>query len=216
MLTISEIEPWITNEFGSRLTSHGFKQISKRKWVRSSKSPLRELFTIGRPIAAQYFPIWGISSGMVPAYRGQAFKRQSTDKNAAMDLIIDPVDISGNVPAEAFVFIPGYHTEIPKAEIRTCANHFVPRALGDFDRVATVKQFCEFFLERSRLNYRRFTFDMYLAHRLTGGFVSILKGRKSEGIEEIRDFCKATEVDFHDKILLEYIQQAQMFTRITV
>src|SRR5688500_14523912 len=162
MLTIADIEPRIESEFGSRLEPLGFQRLDKRKWVRSTKLPIRELFVVGALKGAQYSPAWGLSSGFAPSLRGRTFRRQSTDKNAIMDLVIDPIDITGEVPRQAFGFIAGHDTKIPIEQIRRCAVHFVPLALADFDHVRSVRDFCQFFLERSRLEYRRFTFDMYV------------------------------------------------------
>jgi hypothetical protein len=110
MLTVADIEPYIGSEFGSRLEPLGFQRLGKRKWVRSQKLPLRELFVIGALKGGQYSPSWGISSGLAPSFRG-GFRRQSTDKNAVMDLVIDPIDITGEVPRQAFRFITGCDTD---------------------------------------------------------------------------------------------------------
>ncbi len=212
MLTVADIEPHIEGEFGSRLEPQGFQRLSDRKWVRSQKLPVRELFVIGALKGAQYSPAWGFSSGFVPSFRGRSFRRQTTDKNAIMDLVIDPIDITGDVPRQAFGLITGYNTEIPTEKIRTCAEHFVPLALADFDRVRSVRDFCQFFMERSRLEYRRFTFDMYVQHQLARGFVLVLTGRRDEGLEQIREFCRSMDAEFEDRILSECIRQAQSHT----
>src|SRR5687768_8523336 len=99
MLRVTDIGPHIENEFGSRLEPLGFQRLGQRKWVRSQKLPIRELFIIGALKGAQYSPAWGFSSGFVPSFRGRSFRRQSTDKNAIMDLTIDPIDITGDVPS---------------------------------------------------------------------------------------------------------------------
>ena len=209
MLTVSEIEPHIENEFGSRLEPLGFQRLEQRKWVRSQKQPIRELFVIGALKGGRYSPAWGFSSGVTPSFRGHNFRRQSTDKNAIMDLIIDPIDITGNVPSQAFGFITGYDTEVPIAQIRECADHFVPFAVADFDRVRSMGDFCRFFLERSRLEYRRFTFDMYVQHQLVHGFVLIMTGRRNEGLEMLREFCRRMEADFEDRVLSDCIRNAE-------
>ena len=212
MLTIADIEPHIESEFGSRLEPFGFERLGKRKWIRSQKLPIRELFVIGALKGAKYCPSWGLSSGYVPSFRSSTFRRQSTDKNAIMDLVIDPIDITGHVPEQAFGFITGYDTEIPNARIRSCAEYFVPQALADFDRVRSVSDFCQFFLERRRLKYRRFTFDMYVQHRLVLGFVLLLTGRRDEGLQQIREFCRSSDSEFEDRILSECIRHAQSHT----
>jgi hypothetical protein len=212
MLTVADIEPHIESEFGSRLEPVGFQRLGERKWVRSQKLPIRELIVIGALKGAQYSPAWGFSSGFVPSFRGHSFRRQSTDKNAIMDLVIDPIDITGEVPWQAFGFIAGYDTEIPIEQIRTCAEHFVPLALADFDRVRSVRDFCQFFVERSRLEYRRFGFDMYVQHQLVRGFVLLLTGRRDEGLEQIREFCLSMDAEFDDRVLSECIRHAQSHT----
>jgi hypothetical protein len=211
MLTVADIEPHIESEFGSRLELFGFQRLGERKWVRAQKHPIRELFVIGALKGAQYSPAWGFSSGFVPSFRGRGFRRQSTDKNAIMDLVIDPIDITGDVPRQAFGFITGHDTEIPIEQIRTCAEHFVPMALADFDRVRSVRDFCQFFLERSRLEYRRFTFDMYVQHQLVRGFVLLLSGQRDEGLAQIREFCRSADAEFEDPVLTEYIRQADSY-----
>ena len=208
MLTIADIEPYIESGFGSHLEPLGFQRVGERKWVRSQKHPIRELFVIGALKGAQYSPAWGFSSGVAPSFRGRSFRRQSTDKNAVMDLVIDPIDATGEVPPQAFGFLTGYDTEIPTEQIRRCAAHFVPLALADFGRVRTVREFCQFFLERSRLEYRRFTFDMYIQHQLVRGFVLLLTGRREEGLQQIREFCRSMDAEFEDRVLSEHIRHA--------
>ena len=124
-----------------------------------------------------------------------------------MDLVIDPIDISGDVPPQVFGFISGHHT--PKEKIRDCAEHFIPLALADFDRVRSVKDFCHLFLERSQLQYRRFGFYNYVQHQLVRGFVLILTGHRDQGVATIREFCESAEMDFDDKVLSEQIRSAE-------
>ena len=102
---------------------------------------------------------------LLASIRGRSFKRQSTDKNAVMDLVIDPIDMSGTVPEQAFRFVTSLDTEIPTEKIRLCARHFIPMALADFDRVRSAAEFCRLFLERSQMQYRRFPFDAYVQHQ---------------------------------------------------
>jgi hypothetical protein len=211
MLTVSDIEPFIEREFGSRLEPLGFRKLKQRKWVRSETPPIRELFVVGALKGGGYSPSWGFSSGLVPTLRGGAFKRQSSDNNAVMDLVIDPIDTAGSVPSQAFSFITGYDTEIPSQSIRACAEHFVPRALADFDRVRSVQEFCELFLERSRLQYRRFLFDMYTQHQLAHGFVLIITGSREEGRKRIQEFCSSRDIEFDDPVLSECIRVAEAF-----
>lgn len=205
VITASDLEPYIEREFGLRLAAEGFCQVAKRTWVRSAKLPIREIFRIYF-LGARYTPCWGISSGIVPALHGNGFRRQQTDKSAVMDLVIDPIDITGEVPKETFSFIPGLDMKVPKEEIKRCAKHFVPLALADFDRVKNLREFFLFFRERSKLKYRRFEFDMRLNHVLTLAFIELYEGRSDEGLRLVRAFCKTHGFDYRDKVLAEYIR----------
>ena len=215
MLTVSDIEPHIESEFGSRLGPLGFQRLGPRKWVRSRNQPIRELFVIRALKGGMYSPSWGFSSGFAPSISGRTFRRQNTDKNAIMDLVIDPIDIAGEVPSQAFGFITGLDTQIPSAQIRVCAEHFVPLALADFDRIHSVREFCQFFVERSHLQYRRFGFNMYVQHQLVQGFVLLLTGQRDEGLERIREFCRSFDLEFEDRVLSECIRHAELQTGLT-
>jgi hypothetical protein len=211
MITASDVEQHVVREFGSRLESLGFELVGKRKWVRSKKTPIRELFGIGALKGCRYSPAWGFSTGVVPAIRSSnTFARQSTSKNAVKDLIIDPVDPTGEVPKQSYGFLPGCTAEVPVKEIRTCAEHFLPLAVADFDRVKSLQDFCKFFLERRRLLYRRFAFDMYVQHRLAYGFVLIMTGSRDEGLERIRQFCENYAMEFQGRVLSECIRRAEL------
>ena len=110
---------------------------------------------------------------------------------------------------QAFGFITGCDTQVPVDAIRACAAHFVPQARADFKRVQTVQDFCQFFLERSKLCYRRFQFRVYVQHELAYGFVLILTGQRDKGLERIQEFCQGVGVAFDNKILAEYIRCAE-------
>ncbi len=210
MHTVSSMEPHIESEFGLRLEPLGFRPLGQRKWVRSQKSPIREMFLIGNLKGGSYCPIWGFSCGFAPSFQRQTFRRQSTDKNAVMDLVIDPIDITGDVPPQAFSFLTGHDVQLPKAQIQTSAEYFVPMATADFDRVTSVLDFCQFFLVRSRLQYRRFSFNNYLQHQLVFGFVLILTDQFDKGMERIRKFCRDRVMDFENRILMKYIRHAEL------
>jgi hypothetical protein len=209
MTTIAEVDECVAREFGSLLEPHAFRPVGKRKWVCSSRAPIRYLVRIGALKGATYCPIWGISSGVVPTIKGKRFRPQTTDRNAVMDLIIDPVDREGTVPPESFAFLAGVETEVPVEAIRRCAAHFVPVALDHFDRARNLPEFSQFFLERSQLQYRRFGFDMYTQHRISRGFLSLLEGREAEGLDLIRTFCAEEGLDQNDPVLQESLAAAR-------
>lgn len=209
MPTASDIERHVIAGFGPRLEPLGFQPVGGRKWVRSQKLPMREIFVLGALKGGGYCPSWSFSCALIPVIRNKEFRRQSTDKNCGPDLVLDPIDIPGTVPPQAFSFITGVDTEVPAAQIRSCAEYFAPKAMADFDRVRSVSDFCQFFLDRSRLHYRRFPFEAYISHQLAHGFVLIWTGQPDKGVERIRQFCRDMEMNFEDKVLSECIERAK-------
>ena len=98
---------------------------------------------------------------------------------------------------------------VPKAEIRWCAAHFVPMAIAHFERARNLAGFYNFFLERSRLHYGRFAFDMYTRHRIARGFVHILRGEENEGVGLIQRYCDEHGLDQGDGVLQDCIEMAR-------
>jgi hypothetical protein len=214
MLTVAEIEPYITQAFGDRLEPRGFRLVAKRRWIRSTKTPIRELFSIVALKGGTYSPCWGISCGCVPILKSGKFKRQNTERAAAADLLIDPIDVTGKVDRHTISFIPGADMRVPVEQITACARHFVPLALADFDRVQDLSAFCRFFEERRALEYRRFQCFMYVQHGLASGFVEILCGRFDQGRRRLAAFCAEHDVDYDDPVLTECIRSAENAARI--
>lgn len=208
MVSAADLNAYVDAVFGAALGQHGFTKVGARRWVRSRNAPIRALVTINAMKGGTYCPAWGISSGFAPSGCGRRFARQSTDKNAVMDLVMDPIDLSGDVPRDAYSFITGYDTSIPTRSVDKCAAHFVPLALADLDPVRTQADFCRAFDERSRLRYKRFQFYNHVQHNVVRAMVLLRAGRREEGRQVLDEFCRMFELDPGDKVLAEYVQLA--------
>ena len=211
MVSAADLDAYVDGVFGAALGQHGFTKVGVRRWVRSRNAPIRGLFTINALKGGTYCPAWGISSGFAPSGSGRRFSRQSTDKNAVMDLVMDPIDPSGEVPRAAYRFIAGYDTAIPTRAVDKCAAHFVPLALADLDPVRTQADFCRAFGERSDLRYQRFQFSNYLQHNVVRAMILLRAGRREEGRLALDEFCRTFELDPGDKVLAAYVQLADGF-----
>jgi len=204
MPTNSNLKREIEDEFSLQLGSAGFRLIASGKWIRSGKNPIREFFVLNPVKGGQVSPTWGFSSGITPSFKGGLFRKQSTDKNSVMDLTIDPIDATGVVPSFAFSPLLG-----STFAIRSRVEQSVRLAASDFERVNSLRDFCDFFLERRQLKYHRFGFDNYVSQRLAYGFVLILNGQKADGLKQIQSFCEKFDVNFNNSILQEHIQDAE-------
>jgi hypothetical protein len=183
------------------LAAIGFKPVGARKWVRATKLPLRELFDLRASKGGTFAPAWGFSTGKIPSWQRQ-FRRQSTDKNAIMDPMVDSRLLT--LPAPQFGFITGFNIAALVATIRACADFCVPRAIQDFNRVVSVAYFCAFFKEHQSTLDPKLCFP----HRLTLGFVQLWDGEIDAGLKTIRALCELLRTTDDDKILQECIRHA--------
>lgn len=201
MPTISCREVPIATHFGVPLAAIGFKPVGARKWVRATKLPLRELFELGADNGGTFAPTWGFSTGEIPSWQRQ-FRRQSTDKNAIMGLMVDSRLLTP--PAPQFGFITGFNIAAPVAPIRACADFCVPRAMRDFDRIGSPADF------RVRFKEYMATLNLsdYFPHQLTLGFVQLWDGEIGAGLKTIRALYELLRTTDDDKILQECIRHA--------
>src|SRR5260370_14023875 len=92
-----EMDGIFANTFGTALSLCGFDQINRRKWVRSSRTPIRELFRITAMKGASFSPVWGFSLDFVPHFSGSTIRWHRSNKSAIFDLCYDPIDYTRSV-----------------------------------------------------------------------------------------------------------------------
>ena len=197
MTNVAELDETIEKVFSERLASAGFTSFKRRKWVRNTKGRIYEFVWVQPLKGAMYSTAWGLSTGHAPAVKRTRFSRPRRLTSTLPDLTIDPIDQTGTV-SKGFQFLAGVDTSVPVRAIEASAAYFVPRALKDFDQVHDVQGFCDLFEYRQKLEYRRFTFFMYVRHRLVSGFVQLLQGRIDSGMAELKAFCETEGLSFED------------------
>src|SRR5262249_33447793 len=92
----AELDGIFAESFGSILSAQGFEQVDRRRWVRSAKLPIREMFSIVAMKGACFSPCWGFSLDFVPHVSGSSVRWHRTAKAAIFDLCYDPIDYTTN------------------------------------------------------------------------------------------------------------------------
>lgn len=198
------LDETITLAFGPRLEESDFDQITARKWVRGTKAPIREIFQV-QAIGARYSTIWGFGLDFVPLYRQESFRWKRTNKSCDFDLCIDPIDERGDVPEWcSFVHLPSEVATL--SDVMTIASIVIPRAHLDFDAVDSLSDLTKLFEQRSRLRYRRFSYDNYVQVYLAWGLLLCVQGASAAGEEHLRRFCSRFNVDRKDPSIEKAIQ----------
>jgi hypothetical protein len=92
-LPIVEFNEAVARTMGSALEDHGFEAVGPRRWVRSSRAPIRDVIELEALKGMSYCPMWGFSLDFVPhvTSRGDV-KWHRSAKSARFDLVYRPID----------------------------------------------------------------------------------------------------------------------------
>jgi hypothetical protein len=77
------------------LVPEDFERVADRRWVRSSRQPIRDLVEMEALKGTSYCPMWGFSLDFVPHVTGGGrIKWHRTPKSARFDLVYRPIDFA--------------------------------------------------------------------------------------------------------------------------
>jgi hypothetical protein len=92
-IPIEEFNHAIARTLGVALSENGFEAVAPRRWVRSSRAPIRDLLEIQAGKGVSYSPMWGFSLDFVPHVTANGeTKWHRTAKSARFDLGYRPTD----------------------------------------------------------------------------------------------------------------------------
>jgi hypothetical protein len=175
MATAAEIDDALTRTFHPALIEVGFERVDRRRWVRSTRLPIRDVFEMGSLKSGTLTPIWGVSLDFVPHVSGGRDVRwHRTAKTARFDLRFDPVDsIERNTPeAEAWsVFPPFEPVAVVTKDLTSLARLAIPEALRFWSPLTTVADLPEAIRQKKERPTVRFGFENYVQEPLAEAFV---------------------------------------------
>ena len=195
----ADLDRIIAADFGPALQQRGFEMVGRRKWVRSSKRPIRELFLIQALKGRALSPYWGFSLDYVPHVSRSAVGWHRTPKSARLDLRFDPLDyesVNGRDP-ERWVIPSINGLERTRVAASRCAREAVQVAEEFWNLVETVYDLPQAFeLQRNRPSIR-FSFYNYVQHLLAYAFTLVKIRRESEAEKELRFYLENYNVPNH-------------------
>ncbi len=201
--TATALDDLIDEQFGPRLEAEGFQRVRSRRWVRSTKAPIREVVHVGSAKHGSHSSRWGLSFDFVPHESGLHPAWHNTNSTALRDLRIDPIDWSDESLARVYRF----SGDDPSARsVASAARATVESATQWFERVSDVKSTLPLFEEARQDSESRFDFNHYAQQRLAHAFVLGHTGQTSRGFAELaiwlddatRSLPTASKVEFHD------------------
>lgn len=175
MATAAEIDQILGCTFDPALRGVGFERVDRRRWVRSARLPIRDLFEIASLKSGTLTPIWGVSLDFVPHVAGGRDVRwHRTAKSARFDLRYDPVDyLERNTPeAEAWSVFPASNpVGVVTRDLQRLVALVVPEALRFWGALASVADLPRAFGEKQQRPTVRFGFENYVQEPLAEAFV---------------------------------------------
>ncbi len=171
-LPIDRIDEWFHIAYEHELKGHGFERVGKRRWIRSTKTPVREGIQVSAIKGYSFTPTWFVSLDLVPhvTSTGQ-IKWHKTAQSARPDLLIDPFDEPDAYDLDTLV-VSGMQTATEtKNAIKGSTVKAVPRALEWFARIGDFPSLTSLYEEARSRPVVRFGFDNYTQARLSFAFV---------------------------------------------
>jgi hypothetical protein len=186
----TEMDSILTDTFGSALTGYGFEQVHRRRWVRSIKQPIRELFSVVGMKGACFSPCWGFSLDFVPHVSGSSVRWHRSAKAALLDLCYDPVDYTRDAGEW---FVPSLEgTSAARKKAARVTRQALELALPWFEGVQTLADLAREFEAKKRRPFVRFGFYNYVQGPLAYAFVLARVGRWTDAEAEISRYLEAS------------------------
>jgi hypothetical protein len=92
-IPIDKFNQAIGRTLGGALATAGFEPVAPRRWVRSTRAPIRDLLVLQAGKGVSYSPMWGFSLDFVPHVTTSGdVKWHRTAKSARLDLVYIPAN----------------------------------------------------------------------------------------------------------------------------
>jgi hypothetical protein len=191
MVPASEMNKIFDDVFARRLTLLGFESVGPRKWVRSKKAPIREIFEMAAMKGASHSARWGVSLDFVPHLSGSSVRWHRTAKTAMLDLCYDPCDYENNGLEPACSM---FGVDVARSMARKQAEFAFPMALPWFESVNDLSDLVREYKAAKLRPAIRFGFYNYIQQPLAFALVLAKVGRVEEAVTEMTRFLKGDHI----------------------
>lgn len=190
--------------FGPKLAVEGFEPVAPRKWVRSKKKSIREVFEVTAMKGASYSPRWGVSLDFVPHFSGSSLRWHRTPKSSILDLCFDPCDYDNPFPD---LVCSLFGLDVAKASGMKQADYAIPLALGWFHSIQDITDLVREYEAAKQRRAVRFGFYNYVQHPLAFALVLARVGRLEAARAELRRFLQTPSLAKHTTKLEKLLEE---------
>lgn len=183
---------------GAELSPLGFTPIRPRRWVRTPRSGIRDIFEFQALKGGVYSARWGFSLDFVPLLHGDRLRWKRTAKTADFDLCIDPIDEYG-APPEWCSFCRS--TSQHEGRMVLAVKEAARAAKLDFSRANSIGDVVAMFRQRAALRLRRFGLENYPQTHLAWGLSLVAVGDLTEGERHLELFCGRFSINRQNRMI---------------
>jgi hypothetical protein len=188
----SKMDAMFAENFGVALLDHGFEHADRRKWVRSTKQPIRELVQINPLKGGNFCPAWGFSLDYVPNVSGSSLRWHRSPKTAILDLCFDPLDYKLTLKEWGIPSLQGL--EIARQQTERQTKMALDLAIPWFKSVNCDSDLIREFEAKKQREFVRFGFYNYVQGPLAYAIVLARVGRLTEAEAELNQYCEDRRV----------------------
>lgn len=209
-IPIEKFNQALARTLGTALLGNGFEAVAPRRWVRSSRAPIRDVLEVRALKGVSYSPMWGFSLDFVPhvTTSGET-KWHRTAKSARFDLAYWPIDFAPLASERRDWDVSPFATpdELQEDLVRV-TRMVMAHAVPFWERVRGIEDLSSVYREfRSRPSVG-LPFGSFPQQVLASAFV-LAKSGDPAGRTELADYIRAYDVAPETaKTLEELLEQA--------
>ena len=194
-IPIEEFNQGIGRTLGSALSDHGFELVAPRRWVRSSRAPIRDILEVQALKGVSYCPKWGFSLDFVPhVTAGGDTKWHRTPKSARFDFVYWPIDYAlRESEARDWSVSPVATREELQEDLARVTRMVMAEAIPFWERVRGIEDLPSLYREHRRHPPAGLSFLNFPQQVLAAAFVFARSG-DGAGREELAEYIRAYEV----------------------
>jgi len=186
-----EMDHVFEDSFGAAFARIGFEAVTPRKWIRTTKVPIRELLTV-YSIRHSYVACWGVSLDYVPHVSGSTIRWHRTNKSALLDLTYDPLDYT--LDPNEWRVVRLFGLDYARTTAAAVARDTLRLAGEWFDSVHDLPSLIRCFEQQKAPPAVRFGFYNYVQQPLAFAFTLARANRIDEAEAELARYSELPEL----------------------
>ena len=208
-LPIAEFNAAIARTLGAALAGHAFEAVAPRRWVRSTRAPIRDIIELQALKGMSYCPMWGVSLDFVPHLTAAGdIKWHRSAKSARFDLAFRPIDYAPT-PAESRSWSASPFATPAEADedLNRVTRLVLEKALPFWSGISGIRDLPTVYAEHRRRAAVGPPFDSFPQQCLASAFV-LAKCGDERARSVLEDYAKAFEVPALTRKRLEQLLAA--------